>query len=85
MELRREVRELVRLTFSIAALAAALEDGIEHMEENAKKTIALRDRLIKGLSDIPYSQLNGDPVKRLPGNVNYSFEGVGGRVAAIGS
>ena len=62
----------------IAALAAALEDGIEHMEENAKKTIALRDRLIKGLSDIPYSQLNGDPVKRLPGNVNYSFEGVEG-------
>lgn len=62
----------------IAALAAALEDGIEHMEENNAKTIALRDRLIKGLSDIPYSQLNGDPVKRLPGNVNYSFEGVEG-------
>ena len=48
------------------------------MEENTAKTVALRDRLIKGLSDIPYSQLNGDPVKRLPGNVNYSFEGVEG-------
>lgn len=61
-----------------AALAAALEEGVANMEENARKTIALRDRLIKGLSDIPYSKLNGDPVKRLPGNVNYSFEGVEG-------
>lgn len=61
-----------------AALAAALEEGIANMEANAKKTAALRDRLIQGLSDIPHSQLNGDPVKRLPGNVNYSFEGVEG-------
>ena len=61
-----------------AALAAALEEGGANMEANAKKTAALRDRLIQGLSDIPHSQLNGDPVKRLPGNVNYSFEGVEG-------
>lgn len=61
-----------------AALAAALEEGVANMEENAKKTAALRDRLIQGLSDIPHSKLNGDPVKRLPGNVNYSFEGVEG-------
>lgn len=61
-----------------AALAAALEEGVANMEANAKKTVALRDRLIQGLSDIPHSQLNGDPVKRLPGNVNYSFEGVEG-------
>lgn len=61
-----------------AALAAALEEGVANMEANAKKTAALRDRLIEGLSDIPHSKLNGDPVKRLPGNVNYSFEGVEG-------
>ena len=61
-----------------AALAAALEEGVANMEANAKKTAALRDRLIQGLSDIPHSQLNGDQVKRLPGNVNYSFEGVEG-------
>lgn len=61
-----------------AALAAALEEGVANMEANAKKTAALRDRLIHGLSDIPHSKLNGDPVKRLPGNVNYSFEGVEG-------
>ena len=58
-----------------AALAAALEEGVANMEANAKKTAALRDQ---GLSDIPHSKLNGDPVKRLPGNVNYSFEGVEG-------
>ena len=61
-----------------AALAAALEEGVANMEANAKKTAALRDRLIQGLSDIPHSKLNGDPVKRLPGNVIYSFEGVEG-------
>ena len=61
-----------------AALAAALEEGVANMEANAKKTAALRDRLIQGLSDIPHSKLNGDPVKRLPGNVNYSFEGLEG-------
>jgi cysteine desulfurase len=61
-----------------AAMAAALEEGVAHMEENMKKTTELRNRLIVGLSDIPHSKLNGDPVKRLPGNVNYSFEGVEG-------
>jgi cysteine desulfurase len=62
----------------VASMAAALEEGTKNLRENAIKTIKLRDRLIKGLSDIPHSQLNGDPVKRLPGNVNFSFEGVEG-------
>ncbi len=62
----------------IAAMAVALKEGCDNMEVNMKKVTALRDRLIKGLSDIPYSQLNGDPVKRLPGNANFSFEGVEG-------
>ena len=66
-----------------AALAAALEEGVANMEANAKKTAALRDRLIQGLSDIPHSKLNGDPVKRLPGNVNYSFEGVEGEALLL--
>ena len=62
----------------IAAMAAALKEGTDNMEANMAKVRALRDRLIEGLKDIPYSQLNGDPVKRLPGNVNWSFEGVEG-------
>ena len=62
----------------IVGMTAALEEGIANLDANMKKTIALRDRLIAGLSDIPHAKLNGDPVKRLPGNVNYSFEGVEG-------
>ncbi|MBQ0005191.1 MAG: cysteine desulfurase [Clostridiales bacterium] len=61
-----------------AALAAALKEGCDKLEENTAYVTALRDRLIEGLSDIPHSQLNGDRYKRLPGNVNYSFEGVEG-------
>ena len=38
----------------------------------------MRDKLIAGLSAIPYSILNGDPVRRLPGNVNFCFEGIEG-------
>ena len=63
---------------SIAAMAAALKEGCDNMDKNMAHVAAMRDRLIAGLADIPYSQLNGDPVKRLPGNVNYSFEGVEG-------
>ena len=63
---------------AISAMAYALREGTENMEANMAKVRALRDRLIEGLKDIPYSQLNSDPVKRLPGNVNWSFEGVEG-------
>ncbi len=59
-------------------MAAALKEGCDNMEVNMGKVRALRDRLIEGLKNIPYSQLNGDPVNRLPGNVNWSFEGVEG-------
>ncbi|MBQ0018085.1 MAG: IscS subfamily cysteine desulfurase [Clostridiales bacterium] len=68
----------------IAAMAAALKEGCDNMEANNEKVIALRDKLIKGLADIPHAQLNGDPVKRLPGNVNYSFEGVEGESLLLG-
>ncbi len=59
-------------------MAAALKDACAHMEENAAKVTALRDRLIEGLSKIPHSALNGDPVHRLPGNVSFCFEGIEG-------
>ena len=48
------------------------------MEENAKKIAHLRDRLIEGLSKIPHSRLNGDREKRVPGTVNFCFEGIEG-------
>ena len=62
----------------IVGMAVALQEACANMEENAKKETALRDRLIKGLSEIEYSMLNGDYEKRLPGNVNYIFEGIEG-------
>jgi cysteine desulfurase len=63
---------------AIAGMAAALEDSCAHMEETSRYEIALRDRLIEGLSKIPHSGLNGDAKKRLPGNVNFCFEGIEG-------
>lgn len=63
---------------AILSMAAALEEACAHMEENARRVSALRDRLIAGLSQIPHSALNGDPVRRLPGNVSFCFEGVEG-------
>ena len=62
----------------IVGMAAALKDMCEHIDENAVKVSALRDKLIAGLAKIPHSILNGDPVHRLPGNVNFCFEGIEG-------
>ena len=60
---------------AIMGMAAALEEACAHIDENAQKVSALRDKLIAGLSKIPHSALNGDPVNRLPGNVSFCFEG----------
>ena len=57
----------------IAAMAAALKEANEKMNENAAHLIKMRDRLIAGLKEIPHSALNGDPVRRLPGHVNFCF------------
>ena len=62
----------------IMGMAAALEDACAHIDENAAKVTALRDKLIAGLSQIPHSALNGDAVNRLPGNVSFCFEGIEG-------
>ena len=62
----------------IMAMAVAFQEACAHIDENAKKVGALRDKLIAGLSKIPHSALNGDPVRRLPGNVSFCFEGIEG-------
>lgn len=62
----------------IAGMTAALKEAEEHLDENALKVSALRDRLIDGLSKIPHSALNGTKENRLPGNVNFCFEGIEG-------
>ena len=62
----------------ILGMAAALKEAAANMEQNAVHMSAMRDRLIAGLQQIPHSALNGDAVKRLPGNVNFCFEGIEG-------
>ena len=62
----------------IMGMTAAMEEAAANIERNRRKTVLLRDRLIRELSAIPHSILNGDQEKRLPGNVNFCFEGVDG-------
>ena len=62
----------------IMAMAAALKEASDNLEKNRAHLTASRDRLIAGLSEIPHSALNGDREKRLPGNVNFCFEGIEG-------
>ena len=63
---------------AIMGMAAALEEAAAHLDENTEKLITLRDRLIQGLGRIPYAELNGSQKHRLPGNVNFCFEGIEG-------
>lgn len=63
---------------AIMGMAAALEEACTGIEENSRKLTLLRDRLIAGLNQIPYSELNGAKEPRLPGNVNFCFEGIEG-------
>ena len=63
---------------AIVGMTAALELACSQIDENARHLTALRDQLIQGLAKIPHSVLNGDPVQRLPSNVNFCFEGIEG-------
>ena len=62
----------------IAAMAAALKEAAANIDKNAEHLKTRRDQLIAGLKEIPHSALNGDAEKRLPGNVNFCFEGIEG-------
>ena len=62
----------------ICGMAAAMEDACTHLDENMAKVRAMRDRVIAALEQIPHSALNGDRVNRLPGNINFCFEGIEG-------
>ena len=62
----------------IIGMTVALEEAVSNLPIDCAKVTALRDRLIDGLSCIPNSQLNGEAKRRLPGNVNFSFQGIDG-------
>ena len=63
---------------AIVGMAAALKEADKNIDANNIKLVAMRDRIIDGLSEISHSILNGDRKKRLPGNVNLCFEGIEG-------
>lgn len=66
-------------TAGVVGMAAALQESCDRMAATGERLTAMRDRLIAGiLRDIPRCRLNGDSVRRLPGNVNISFEGIEG-------
>ncbi len=63
---------------SAVGMAAALKEAAAGMAANDARLRPLRDKLIAGLREIPHSALNGDALQRLPGNVNFCFEGIEG-------
>ena len=63
---------------AIASMTVALQESLKNVEDTRMRLMSLRDRLIKKLRMIPHSALNGDEVCRLPGNVNFCFEGIEG-------
>ena len=65
-------------TPAIAGMAAALREAVDHMVENTEKVTHLRETLIAGLSTIEHARLNGDREQRVPGTVNFCFEGIEG-------
>ncbi len=67
----------------IASMATALKEAVGEMDEVNEKLIPVRDYLIKGLSQIPHSALNGDHDRRVSNNVNFSFEGIEGESLLI--
>jgi len=65
-------------TAGIVGMGKALEIAVSTMNERNEKLIAIRERIIDGALKIERSRVNGDRVKRLPGNVSLCFEGVEG-------
>ena len=67
----------------IASMVAALKESVDNMKGVSERLTAVRDYLIKGLSEIPHCALNGDAVFRMCNNVNFSFEGIEGESLLI--
>ncbi|HIZ94000.1 cysteine desulfurase NifS [Flavonifractor sp. An112] len=64
-------------------MAAALKEAVDHLPQESARLAALRDKLIAGLSVLPYTRLTGHPVKRLPGTASFVFEGVEGEALLL--
>ena len=67
----------------IVAMATALKEAVAGIADNTPHIIAVRNKIIEGLNDIPHSILNGDIKNRLPGNINFCFEGIEGEALLL--
>lgn len=67
----------------IVAMATALKEAVAGIADNTPHITALRNKIIEGLNDIPHSILNGDIENRLPGNINFCFEGIEGEALLL--
>ena len=67
----------------VVGMAAALKEAAAQLETEGARLSALRDRLIDGLTRLPYSRLTGDPANRLPGTASFVFEGVEGEALLL--
>ncbi len=67
----------------VMGMSAALRESVQSMAAVKEHVIKIRDYIIKGLSEIPHSALNGDPETRIYGNINFSFEGIEGESLLI--
>ena len=62
----------------IAAMATALKESVENLDNYAAKLTPIRNKIIAGLKEIPHSAINGDENSRVPSNINFCFEGIEG-------
>lgn len=60
----------------IVGMAAAIEEGTEHLTSHTQYIRVLRDKLIENTLKIPGAYLTGDPINRLPGHASFVFEGI---------
>lgn len=63
---------------AIVGLGVAIEEATKNISEKNSKILPRRNKLIDGILKLPYTRLNGDREKRLPGNLNISIEGIEG-------
>ncbi|MBE6930233.1 MAG: cysteine desulfurase NifS [Ruminococcaceae bacterium] len=67
----------------IVGLGQAAEDARVNLEADMSRIAAMRDRMVKAILEIPYTRLNGHPTDRLPGNANFSIEGIEGEAIVL--
>ena len=64
-------------------LAAALTEAVENLPAESARLAALRDKLMAGLSTLPYTRATGSLTHRLPGTASFVFEGVEGEALLL--